>query len=239
MTARIALVGDLRSEVVAHRAIPLALRDAGERAKRELAWDWVPTPRLANGAAASALAEFHAIWCVPGSPYASTEGALAAIALAREERRPFLGTCGGFQHALMEHARSQLGVAAPAHAELEPDAADPVITPLECSLVGERGVVRFATGSRIARAHGALEREETYHCRYGVSSRWASRLTSGALRAGAHDARGELRAVELDGHPFFLATLYQPERAALAGESHPLIAAFVAAAISRQPTSRS
>ncbi|HEU4428792.1 MAG TPA: hypothetical protein VFT98_08560 [Myxococcota bacterium] len=233
MTVRVALVGDPREEVVAHRAIPLALRDAAERAKCELAWEWVPTPRLADGAARSALAGFDAIWCAPGSPYASTEGALAAIALAREGGRPFLGTCGGFQHALMEYARSQLGVATPAHAEIDPDAADPVITLLECSLAGERGVVRFAPGSRIARAHGTRERGETYHCRYGVSPRWLARLTSGALRAVAHDARGELRAVELDAHPFFLATLYQPERAALAGASHPLIAAFVAAAAER------
>jgi len=35
--------------------------------------------------------------------------------------------------------------------------------------------------------------------------------------------------VELEGHPFFIATLYQPERAVLTGRSHPLIAAYVAA----------
>jgi CTP synthase (UTP-ammonia lyase) len=43
------------------------------------------------------------------------------------------------------------------------------------------------------------------------------------------DDHGEIRAVELDGHPFFLATLFQPERRALSGEVHPLIRAFVAA----------
>jgi CTP synthase (UTP-ammonia lyase) len=41
---------------------------------------------------------------------------------------------------------------------------------------------------------------------------------------------GDVRAVELEGHPFFVATLYQPQRAILAGRSHPLIAAYVAAA---------
>ena len=48
--------------------------------------------------------------------------------------------------------------------------------------------------------------------------------------ASARDEAGDVRAVELEGHPFFIATLFQPERAALTGRSHPLIAAYVAAA---------
>jgi len=46
----------------------------------------------------------------------------------------------------------------------------------------------------------------------------------------ARDSTGDVRAVELDGHPFFVATLYQPERSGLAGRRHPLVAAFVDAA---------
>jgi CTP synthase (UTP-ammonia lyase) len=45
----------------------------------------------------------------------------------------------------------------------------------------------------------------------------------------ARDAAGEVRAVELDGHPFFVGTLFQPERSALRGQVHPLLTAFVAA----------
>ena len=41
----------------------------------------------------------------------------------------------------------------------------------------------------------------------------------------ADDATGEVRAVELDGHPFFVAALFQPERAALRGEPAPLVGA--------------
>jgi len=59
---------------------------------------------------------------------------------------------------------------------------------------------------------------------------YADRLSDGPLRVNARDDAGDVRAVELDGHPFFFATLYQPERSAFEGSTHPLIAAFVAAA---------
>ncbi|HXU78334.1 MAG TPA: hypothetical protein VN794_17300, partial [Methylomirabilota bacterium] len=47
------------------------------------------------------------------------------------------------------------------------------------------------------------------------------------LQVTGWDEHREARIVELDGHPFFLATLFQPERSALNGAAHPLIVAFV------------
>jgi len=52
---------------------------------------------------------------------------------------------------------------------------------------------------------------------------------AGPLRESARDDTGDLRAVELDDHPFFVATLFQPERAALRGQPAPLVNAFLAA----------
>ena len=51
----------------------------------------------------------------------------------------------------------------------------------------------------------------------------------GALSAMGRDPGGEVSAVELSGHPFFVATLFQPERAALRGVSPPLVKAFAEA----------
>src|SRR5688572_6507407 len=97
---RLALVGDFSEEIVAHRAIPQALALARESTGVAVEWDWVDTARLAE--APRQLADHAGIWCVPGSPYRNTDGALAAIRFSRETQRPFLGTCGGFQHALIE-----------------------------------------------------------------------------------------------------------------------------------------
>lgn len=228
-SVQIALVGDHDPAVVAHQAIPEALR----LASRDLAvagrWTWIHTVAL-SGDVAAALAGFHGVWCVPASPYADTAGALAAIRFARESRRPFLGTCGGFQHALLEYAAAEWGIEQPAHAELDPAAATPVIAALTCSLIEQQGRVRFADGSRIAESYGAHESTEGYHCRYGLNPAFAPRLAAGSLRATAWDDAGDVRAVELEEHPFFVGTLFQPERAALAGRTPPLVRSFVRAA---------
>jgi CTP synthase (UTP-ammonia lyase) len=104
------------------------------------------------------LGDFSAIWCVPASPYANTAGAVAAIRFARETRRPFLGTCGGFQHALLEYAEAAWGLSTASHAELDPEAPDPVIAKLDCALVEATGEVHFAPGSHLAAVYGACRR---------------------------------------------------------------------------------
>jgi CTP synthase (UTP-ammonia lyase) len=224
---RIGLIGDYDAAVTAHQAIPEALRLASEALHRPVASTWIPTNEIRD---ASILRDYDGLWCVPATPYRSMRGALLAIRYAREERRPFLGTCGGFQHALIEYARNVMGWADAAHAETAPGKHPAIIAPLACELVEVTATVRFHPGSRIAAAYGREEATEGYHCRYGLNPSFQSALVAGPLRAGAVDAAGEIRAVELDGHPFFLATLFQPERAALAGRVPPVVAAFLRAA---------
>ena len=224
---QIGLIGDFDESVTAHRAIPLALRLAAEQLAQPLNAEWLATDALPD---ATRLARFDALWCVPASPYRSMDGALRGIRYAREQRVPFLGTCGGFQHAVIEYARHVLGWANAEHAETAPQAERAVINTLACSLVEVSDDVRLQPGSRIATAYGCERAYEGYRCRYGLNPAFAEPLTLGPLRATAHDAQGEVRAIELDGHPFFVCTLFQPERAALRGEVPPLVRSFIQAA---------
>ena len=226
---RVGLIGDFDPSVTAHQAIPRALALAAAAAGAPVVPEWVPTAEIATD---GRVAAYDALWCVPASPYRSTAGALRAIRFARERGRPFLGTCGGFQHAVLEYARTVLGWTDAEHGETAPDAERLVVTPLECALVEARGVVRFRPGSRLRAAYGALEAVEGYHCRYGLNPAVRAALTSGPLRVAAEDDAGDVRAVELDGHPFYVATLFQPERGALRGETPPLVTAFIQAATS-------
>ena len=166
---------------------------------------------------------------MPASPCRSLEGPLRAFCFAREAGWPFLGTCGGFQHAIIEGARRRpgLGGCRPLN---RPDAARPVIAPLACALHQETDFIRFHPGSILATAYGCLEATEGYHCSYGINPAFLSGIVSGPLRVSAEDRAGEVRGVELKGHPFFVATLFQPERSALTGRIPPLVEAFVRAA---------
>jgi CTP synthase (UTP-ammonia lyase) len=224
---RVALVGDFNPSVVAHQAIPMALELAGAQHGVEVEPVWVHTSSIYG--ADARLAGFDGVWCVPASPYANTAGALAAIRYARESGRPFLGTCGGFQHALIEYARNVCGMAQAEHAETNPDAALPLISPLGCSLVERSEEILLAEGGLFRRAYGLPRITEGYHCTYGLNREYEPRLFCNGLHATAHGVNGEVRGVELAGHPFYVGALFQPERRALRGEVPPLVAAFVAA----------
>jgi CTP synthase (UTP-ammonia lyase) len=230
--AHIALLGDYNPGVIAHQGInrSLELLRVNDPA---MSWRWCHTSTLA-GEPALQLAEFSAIWVVPASPYENPDGVFRAIRYAREARVPFLGTCGGFQHAVIEYARNVLGLEAE-HAETASDAPVQLITPLSCSMVEEIGVVRPVPGTRVAALYGPPEGTEGYHCNYGLNPTFVARLEAAGLIVAARDDAGEVRALELASHPFFLLTLFQPERRALKGEVHPLVREFVHAALGRVP----
>jgi len=225
-TVRIGLVGDRSASVVAHRAIPIALRKAAEDQDVAVEHEWVPTEEVVGP---ERVASFDGLWCVPGSPYRSMAGALTAIRHARENGVPFLGTCGGFQHAVIEYAQDVLGWRDAAHAETTPNAARTVIAPLTCGLLEGEGLVRFVPGSKLATAYRAPEVGAEYLCRFGLNPDFRAAIVAGPLREAATDENGDVRAVELDAHPFFVATLFQPERAVLRGKRVPIVGAFVAA----------
>lgn len=228
---RVALVGDRSPDVLAHGRIPVALA----RAATDLGLEpdgirpvWVESDQVAGF---PDLAGLDGIWVVPGSPYRDEAGALAAIRTARTTGVPFLGTCGGFQHAVLEYARSVLGLDVD-HAEDPSGAvAGSIIVPLACSLVGQQGQVVAVPGTRAAQILGDAPRTERYFCSYGLDERFRARLAEAGLVFSAADGAGDVRMLELPGHPFYLASLFQPELSSDASWVHPLIRAFAAAAL--------
>lgn len=228
-TARVALVGDRSGNVVAHARIPLVIDALLAREGIALDPYWIAT----LDAAGCDLAAFDAIWVTPGSPYESLEGAITAIRTARELGIPFLGTCGGFQHALIEYARNVCGLAGVEHAEVTPDAARQLIVPLDCSLKGHEEAVMVVPGTLAAKVLGPGRHTERYNCSYGLNPEYLEALAGGGLRFSGFDDAGAVRIAELPGHPFFMGTLFQPERQDDRSQPHPVIRAFASAAARR------
>ncbi|MDI2131079.1 CTP synthase C-terminal region-related (seleno)protein [Yinghuangia seranimata] len=223
---RLAVVADRSPGVRAHARIPGLLEALATDHGLVLDAYWIPTEDVTSS---TALAGFDGVWLPPGSPYASEAGALTAVRTARELGIPFLGTCAGFQHALLEFARNAAGLPDAAHAENDPSAADPLITQLACSLVGHEGAVVLAPGSRAAAILGAERTVERYHCSYGPNPAYLDQLRAHGIEFTGTDESGDARIAELPDHPFFMATLFQPELADDGTRPHPVIRAFAEA----------
>lgn len=124
----LALVSERDHRKTAHRGMESSLDLYRVSGAGPLDVLWVRTADLEGVRADALLRESTAPWAVPSSPYESTAGAFSAIGHARLKGKAFLQTCGGFQHAIMEFRQTVLDRPA-SHAELGPEAKDPVIAP--------------------------------------------------------------------------------------------------------------
>jgi CTP synthase (UTP-ammonia lyase) len=228
---RIAVIGEHHPGHEPQDAIAPALDHAASTLGTSCQAVWIDTPALEDDAARSVLRDFDAVWCAPGSPYLSLDGALAGIRFARESGTPFIGTCAGLQHAVLEFARNVLGVASAQHAEYDPHASDLFIDELLCSLVGQTMSIRLVDDALRA-IYGGTDATERYYCRFGVNPVHRPALEAGGLATAGVDASdGDVRIVRIPSHPFFVATLFVPQTASTPAAPHPLVTAFVRAAL--------
>jgi CTP synthase (UTP-ammonia lyase) len=229
MKTSVTIVADFDSGSRSHAATHEAITHSAEALGLDVKPRWIGTEEVARPDGLKRLAESRGFWIGPGSPYQSMEGALSGIRMARERGIPLLGTCGGFQHIILEHARNVLGLADADHEETSPQASRLVISRLACSLVGRTMSITFVSGSLLARIYGQPQAEEEYLCNFGVSPDFVATLQSSELKAVASDAEGAVRAVELPRHPFFVGTLFLPQHRSTESVPHPLVSAFLQA----------
>ncbi len=120
---------------------------------------------------------------------------------------------------------------------------NPVITPVSCALPNVKpgdpkmsgtDPVHIVAGTRLHAAVGKATLAGEYFCNYAVNEAYEPRFTAAGLKVSGRGNGGETRAVELDGHRFFVATLFQPQLTSSAQEPHPLIVAFLEACQDRR-----
>ena len=220
---KVALIGDYMPSFAPHVATMAAVQHSSAELGVNVEAEWLSTADVDDEVGS----EYAGIWVAPGSPYKSLNGALHAIRVARERGIPCLGTCGGFQHMVLEYARNVLSLSDAQHAEYDPYASRLFITALDCSLAGRVMTLRFTPGSRIAGIYGSVEAEEQYYCNFGVNPDAVPLLCDGTLKVTGTDDDGDVRAIELNSHAFFIGTLFVPQMRSSAGRSHPLVDAFL------------
>jgi len=226
----IGIIGDFNPENETHLKTNSALNDAARSLDREIKIEWLPTPDLESASSEQLLRRCDGLWCSPGSPYQSMEGALTGIKFARDRGVAFIGTCGGFQHAVIEYARNVLHCADADTEESSPSASNLFITRLVCSVFDKTLTVRIKPGSRVSQYIRKPEIEEHYYCNFGLNPDSKEAIDKGGFKVTGEDPNGEARIVELPEHRFFVGTLFLPQQSSTAAAPHPLILAFLEAA---------
>lgn len=240
---RIALLGDFDPQKHSHWATEAALFHAASWLGFDVEPRWFSTEALESRDAQDFLAHFDGLWGAPGSPFRSASGMLRGIEFARQRDLPYLGTCAGFQYALIEFTRNVLGLRDADTAENNSDSQNIVVTPVACPLPqrnadgpqmnnpkmhGEDAVcpVKGTLVHELCRSD-ALQGQ--YFCNFETNPEYVARWEAAGLRVAARGPRNEMRAFDLPDRRFFLATLFQPQLSSRAEQPHPLVLGYLRA----------
>jgi len=131
-----------------------------------------------------------------------------------------------------------LGIQDAEHEETAPGAPTRIISKLACSLVGRTQTIRVVPGSHAHQAYGEQEVIEQFYCNYGLNPEFRDKVDKGQLKITGVDLGGEARIVELSDHPFYVATLFVPQISSRPERPHPLIVAYLRAALAFQTSRR-
>lgn len=225
---RIGIIGDYDGRP-SHLATEEALKHGAKKLQAAIEYKWLPTESLYGSV--QELKSFDGLWCAPGSPYKSMNGAIDAIRFAREENIPYIGTCGGFQHAVIEYGRNVLKIEALEDINFNPYEPNEYITSLSCSLVGQTRRISIDKTSRLYNIYGCEEVEEKYNCSFGLNKSFQNQLNNNGFQVVGTDEEGEARIMLIKENSFFVASLFQPQLSSTYDTPHPLILEYLNTAI--------
>jgi CTP synthase (UTP-ammonia lyase) len=222
------ILGEYNPDAETHVATDSAIRHSLAGRNTDLAASWISTETITE----ADIVQAHGLWVAPGSPYKNFERALEAIRLARVHLMPCLGTCGGFQHMILEFARNVLEFADACHAEYDPGASRLFVSPLSCSVKGKELRVRLSPQTTAHSLYRAEEAFERYYCTFGVNPEYSETLAGHRdLVISGRDLNGEIRIIEILNHPFFVGTLFVPQMQSTEEKPHPLVSGFLQAVL--------
>ena len=124
-----------------------------------------------------------------------------------------------------------MGIEGSEHEETAPDAPALVVSKLAISLAGKTKKIKILSGSLVHQVYGQDEVTEKFVCNYGLNPKFRDIIEKRPLTIVGVDLDGEVRAVEISDHPFYVGTLYQPQLSSAPDSLHPLIVAYLRAVV--------
>ncbi len=221
---RIGIIGDYDGRP-SHFATEEALKHAAKKLEIDMEYEWLPTVMFDSGE--HELQYYDGLWCAPGSPYKSMNGAINAIKFARESKCPFIGTCGGFQHAVIEFGRNVLHISALEDTNFDPYDSNDYINALSCSLVGQTRHIIVEKNSRLYNIYGNAEIIEKYNCSFGLNKHFQTLLNKSGFIVIGTDENEEARVMTIENNAFFIVSLFQPQLSSTYDKPHPLIIEYL------------
>jgi len=240
---RVGIVGKYVNMPDAYMSVVEALRHAGFHHGAAVELDWIDAELVPDLLRTDRLRGLDAIVIPGGFGERGIEGMVAAAGYARDHGIPCLGLCLGLHVMVVSMARDRAGLERANSREFDSLSPHMVIDlmPDQAEVTEKGGTMRLGSyqavllaGSKVAQAYGTLGVTERHRHRFEFNNRYKARLEAVGLVCSGMSPDGRLvEFVELEDHPYWVATQAHPEFKSRPDRAHPLFRDLVAAALDR------
>ena len=240
----IGLVGKYVQLHDAYLSVAEALRHAGYVYGARVQIKWIDSETVNNENAAETLAGCDGILVPGGFGNRGIEGMIATARYARTHNVPYLGICLGMQIAVIEFARSVLGLTDANSGEFDENSNHKVIDfmPDQNSEINKGGTMRLgaypckiAAGTKMSECYKAEEIKERHRHRYEFNNDYRNDMTAkGLVISGTSPDNHIVETVEVPENDFYVGVQFHPEFKSRPNKAHPLFMGLVKAGLDKQ-----
>jgi CTP synthase len=240
-TVHIAMVGKYVELTDSYKSLNEALAHGGIANECKVEVEYIDSEKIEQDGLPVGLERADGVLVPMGFGPRGTEGKIAAVRFAREEKVPFLGICFGMQMAVIEYARHVCGLDDANSSEVDAATPHPVIHLMtdQRAVTRKGGTMRLGAYACILcedslafRLYGKRKISERHRHRYEVNNAYRETLTQhGLVLSGVSPDASLVEMVELPAHPFFLASQFHPEFKSRPLDCHPMFKGFIRAAL--------
>ena len=235
----VGLVGKYVELTDAYKSIREALIHGGVANETKVRIKSIHSEEITRENAKDILAGVDGILVAPGFGIRGVEGKINAVEYARVNNIPFMGICLGMQCAVIEFARNVLGYADAHSREMNADTKHPVIDIMaeQKNIVNMGGTMRLGAypckvekDSNLYRAYGETMISERHRHRYEFNNEYLDEFKKHGMKVtGINPDTDLVEVVEVEGHPWYVASQYHPEYKSTVAKPHPMFVGFVKA----------